>query len=177
VNLPRASIHALGAVILAAVVTGGLLIAVPLVHEFSRSSDEAARLAEQNRNDERQIRELSESQSEMPDIEASVADLRHQIPAEPRLDEVFATVAVAAREAHTGIVTALAGDTRGWGPDEVQIAFSVTVTAQTLESAQRFVDELQSGTRLIAVTRASAVSGPYGYDVSVDAVAFARLAL
>ena len=175
-NVPRSYIHALGAVVGAVVVAGGLLISLPLVNEFLRSSAEASRLAEQNGDDERQLDALSEQRATLPDLRASVADLRHQIPAEPRLDEVFATVGDAARAAHTGIVTALAGDARGWDSGQVQIEFTVTVTAQTLGNAQLFVDELQSGERLIAVTQASAISGPYGYDVTVDAIAFARTA-
>ena len=160
----------------AAVVAGGLLISLPLLNEFSRSSTEATRIAEHNSDNARQIDELSEQRAALPAIHASVSDLRDQIPAEPRLDDVFATVAAAARAANAGIVTALAGDTRAGGTGEMQIGFTVTVTAQTLRDAQRFVDALQAGERLIAVRQASAVSGAYGYDVTVDAVAFARSA-
>ena len=229
-NIPKQFLNLIGAIVVLAVVTAGvLLLALPLFTQSSTTATDADLVAQTNAGYEAQIASLREREADMDDIEDTVAELRQQIPAEPLLDDVFEVVATAADTAGVSIQTVTVGETSAWAPrapltpdavlstdaapaadaapvtpevttdatlpaegtgttttgptttdaatvadPQLQVAFTVTVTAPSPAQAERFIDALGEGTRLIGIVHSALTAGTDSYDLTVNALAFVR---
>jgi len=222
-NLSKQLVNVIGSVLALGIVAAGVfLIAMPLAAQASTTALDVALVSQTNVGYETQIASLRDREDELPGIEATVAELQRQIPAEPRLDDVFEVVATAAESAGVGVRTATIGDIASWSPREAltrdsltigdgsaatgetttddsaatgtdatgadpasdpaaapagpqqQIGFTVTLDAPSPAQAQRFLDALAAGGRLIGIVHSSLVPNPTSYDLTVNALAFVR---
>jgi hypothetical protein len=118
-NIPKQLVNLLGGVVVLAVVAAGLLLgAVPLWTDSTSITADADLVAQSNLGYEVQIASLRENEDDLDDIQDTVDQLRREIPAEPRLDEVFEIVARAAAASGVTIVSATSGYTTAWTPRE-----------------------------------------------------------
>ena len=238
-NIPKQFVNLIGAVLAVAIAAAGmLLVAVPVWTESRSITNDAELVAETNLGYEVQIASLRKSEAGIDDIQDTVEELRREIPAEPRLDEVFEIIAAAAADTGVALVSATAGDRVAWAPraaltaaatpgevstegtevtapdpstdasdpstdasapstdtpgtetavpgtttegegaaavgPQTQVDFTMTLTAPTTEAAQRFIDALGDGPRLISIGHSALSSGATGYDLTVNALAFVR---
>ncbi|WP_458041945.1 MULTISPECIES: hypothetical protein [Bacteria] len=223
-NIPKQFMNLIGGILVLAVLAAGvLLLALPLFGQSSATATDADLVVQTNATYETQIASLREREADMDEIEDTVAELRREIPADPRLDDVFEVVAAAAQTAGVSIRTVTVGDTSAWAPrpaltsasvltsaeapagesapipeattdgtlpadateaeptdaapvddPQTQVAFTITLTAPSPAQAERFIDALGEGTRLIGIVHSSLTSSTDTYDLTVNALAFVR---
>ena len=65
-------------------------------------------------------------------------------------------------------------DTAAIADPQTQVAFTITVTAPSPAQAERFIDALGEGARLIGIVHSALTSGTDSYDLTVNALAFVR---
>jgi len=126
-HLNRQLINLLGIVLVAAVLAAGILLgAMPLFLDSRATEKQADDIAQTNQVYEVQVLALRADAERIDQIEADLTALRAQIPAAPRLDDVFALVNRAAAAAGVTIQTAAAAESEPWtvrtapGADETQ---------------------------------------------------------
>lgn len=108
---------------------------------------------------------VAEADASTPPTEESVAPIEEADPATP--DE--------------GLTDVSTGETRGEGTGSApaadvrtQVDVTLTLTAPNAEAAERFIDELGEGERLISIVHASLTPATAGYNLTVNALAFIR---
>ncbi|WP_396641573.1 hypothetical protein [Microbacterium sp.] len=148
-NIPKQFLNLIGAIVVLAVVTAGvLLLALPLYTQSSTTATDANLVAQTNAGYEAQIASLREREADMDEIEDTVAELRREIPAEPLLDDVFEVVAAAADTAGVSIQTVTVGETSAWAPRAALTPDAVLSTdgAPAAEAAPVTPDATTEGT-------------------------------
>ncbi len=114
-QLNRQIINLLGVVVVAAILAAGILLgAMPLYFESRATQAQADEVARASEMQEVQVQALRRDAERIDEIEADLAALRAQIPADPRLDDVFALVNRAAQSAGVTISSAMASDPEPW---------------------------------------------------------------
>ncbi|WP_404432427.1 hypothetical protein LG299_00385 [Microbacterium lacus] len=115
--MPRQLINVIGAIaVIAILAIGALVIALPLYLQSLTTSAQAMQVAQTNSLYQVQVDGLRAEEERFDEIEADVADLRMQIPATTRADDVFEIVANAATATGVTIDSIVASDALGWVP-------------------------------------------------------------
>ena len=141
-NISKQFVTLIGAVLAVGILAAGVfLIALPLAGQASATTTDADMVAQTNLGYETQIAGLRESEADLAEIEASVAELQREIPAEPRLDDIFEIVATAANTAGVSIVTASIGDTTAWTPRAALTSDSLVFTDGASDSSDPAVTD------------------------------------
>lgn len=141
-NVSKQFVTLIGAVLAVGILAAGVfLIALPLAGQASATTTDADMVAQTNLGYETQIAGLRESEADLAEIEASVAELQREIPAEPRLDDIFEIVATAANTAGVSIVTASIGDTTAWTPRAALTSDSLVFTDGASDSSDPAVTD------------------------------------
>ena len=103
-------------VLLATLVAGTVLIALPLYTQSQSTDLEAREVSQSNDVYSMQVDQLTADAERIDEITASVGRLRTQIPAHPKLDDVYELVVSAAAGAEALVVSAVAGEPVAWVP-------------------------------------------------------------
>jgi hypothetical protein len=141
-NISKQFVNLIGAVLAVGILAAGvLLIAVPLAGQAAATTTDADMVAQTNLGYEAQIAGLRDSEADLAEIEASVAELQREIPAEPRLDDIFEIVATAANTAGVSIVTASIGDSTAWTPRAALTSDSLVFTDGSSDSSDPAVTD------------------------------------
>ncbi|MDT0158035.1 hypothetical protein Q9R19_10410 [Microbacterium sp. ARD32] len=107
----------IGGLVCAAVFALGILLGVlPLISGGTTALEQTGQAQATNRTYEQQVQSLTEAKERMPQTEASVADLRAQIPTAPLLDQAFAIVDAAATRAEAQITSIGRGELTAFEP-------------------------------------------------------------
>lgn len=110
-------INLLGILLAVVVVVAGLaLIAMPMYSQAQTTDSETQTVTQGNAIYQAQIDGLSAANARIDEIDLNVADLRVEIAAAPKLDDVFEIVATAAQQADVRIESVVAGDVEQWIP-------------------------------------------------------------
>lgn len=183
-NIPKQFMNVIGAILVLAVLTAGvLLLALPLFGQSTATATEADLVAQTNVGYETQIVSLRERESDMDEIQQTVAELRREIPDEPMLDDVFEVIAAAATSTGVDILTITVGETTAWTPREPLTPQSVLSTdgtateGTTAETPEATGDAAVDGTTEGATTDGSgttdvSAAGPQvqvAFTITVDA--------
>lgn len=116
-TLNKQFINLLGILLAVVVVVAGLaLIAMPMYSQAQTTDNETATVAQSNSVYQVQIDALSAANERIDDIDANLADLRVQIAATPKLDDVFEIVGAAAQQADVRIESITGGEIVAWVP-------------------------------------------------------------
>ncbi|GAA4480331.1 GspMb/PilO family protein [Microbacterium panaciterrae] len=109
--MTKSLITLLGALVSIAVVALAVVFGVlPLAGQAFAAQESTTLATTTNHTYENQIAELQKQKARKSEIDASVAALRGQIPADPRLDEVFDIIGRSAQSAGVTITSAVRGD-------------------------------------------------------------------
>ena len=176
-SLPKQLINLIGiVVVLAVVVIGVVLVALPLYTQSLATDGDTVRVAQTNGQVDIQVQALQAAKKKLPQTQQDVAQLRTQISVPNRLDDVFEIAIKAAATTKSTITAMTAADGRTEAP------FTITVSVPSPQAAAQFLDELRQGPRLIAITHSAltgtAASGSTdaSYTLTVDALAFIHTA-
>lgn len=116
-TLNKQFINLLGILLAVVVVVAGLaLIAMPMYSQAQTTDNETATVAQSNSVYQVQIDALSAANERIDDIDENLADLRVQIAATPKLDDVFEIVGAAAQQADVRIESITGGEIAAWVP-------------------------------------------------------------
>jgi hypothetical protein len=105
-----------GLAVVAALLGGVFLIALPLFSAAEKVSADAQRVEGDNVVFDAQLAALRADAERFDQIEADVAELRAQIPADTRADDVFEIVGAAAAESGVTVVSVTAAEVEAWSP-------------------------------------------------------------
>ncbi|KHK99174.1 hypothetical protein LK09_03990 [Microbacterium mangrovi] len=109
--MPKQLINLIGIVVAAGILVLAVVIGVvPQISTALSTSSQADQVAAQNDAYQLRIDQLQRQKQNMAALNASVAQLHRQIPAEYRLDDVFLLVANSAQTAKATITSVTAGD-------------------------------------------------------------------
>jgi TolA-binding protein len=109
--MSKSLINILGAVVcVGLLVLGVVLLVVPQVGQAQTVAAQTAVVDQTNDLYQVQVDALREAEQRFDEIQASVADLRAEIPETNRLDDVFELIAEAATAANSTIVSITAGE-------------------------------------------------------------------
>ncbi|GAA1468030.1 hypothetical protein [Microbacterium thalassium] len=109
--MPRTLINLVGVIITIAIIGLAIaLFALPIYLQSLTTSAQTAQVGQTNSLYQAQVDGLRAESERMDEIDASVADLRSQIPATNELDDVFEVIARAASSADVDVQSIAAGD-------------------------------------------------------------------
>jgi hypothetical protein len=196
--MPKQLITILGIVICGGIIALGIIaVALPTVLQAQTVDGQTASVAADNATYQAQVDALRIAAERQDEIDASVAELRTQIPATNQFDDVFEVIGRAAVDANVSIVNATAGEVTAFAPRTAEVAaadpgetpaadgsdqseavsgraqasFSINVSAPDMTSATRFLDALGDGPRLISNITVSA-TGSGVVDVQIQALTY-----
>lgn len=108
--MPKQLINLIGVLVSVAILALGVfLVAVPLVTQAISTNASADQIDRTNVVYQAQIDSLTKAKENKSETDAAVAALREQIPATPKLDDVFALVAQASQSSGASITSVTAG--------------------------------------------------------------------
>lgn len=183
--MPKQLINTIGAVIVAAILLAAIgLVAFPLFLQTMAVTAQSATVATQNAQQQAAVDALAAKETELPQLEAQVAELETEIPSEPHNDTISALVAAAAEE--TGVTVTNFAPSEPIPVDQtpgaeatvsgrVQIPIMIDATAPSLDHMTAFLDALRAGDRLIVGLEPSISTGSAGSQGTISAVALALL--
>ncbi|BDV30358.1 hypothetical protein [Microbacterium terricola] len=141
-NLPKQFINLLGAVLTAAIVIAGIaLIALPLYGNAQTTLASAKTVAQSNDVYQIQVDQLNAAAENSEQIDDHVAELRTEITALAKLDDVHELIADAAEETDARIVSTVAGESVAWVPRTSIDLEGVAAAAQAPADAEATTDE------------------------------------
>lgn len=109
--MPKQLINLIGIIVCVGILALGLaVVALPIYFQSLATGSQTAQVAQSNDIYQLQVDGLRVEEQRMAEIEASVAQLRGQIPATNKLDDVFELVARAASGANVQVQTITAGE-------------------------------------------------------------------
>lgn len=109
--MPKHIVTAVGLIVsLGVIALGVFLVAMPLYFQAVGVDGQTATVASTNAIYQAQVDSLSAQEENLDEINASVTDLRAQIPATGQLDDVFEVVGRAAEASGVAITSVTAGD-------------------------------------------------------------------
>lgn len=116
-NIPKQLINLLGAVVVIGVVVAGVcLIALPMYGASQTTDAQARTVAQTNDVYEIQVQRLSADKQRMTEITAGLAELRREIAAIPKLDDVHEIILAAADDTGATITSVVAAEREPWAP-------------------------------------------------------------
>lgn len=116
-NIPKQLINLLGAVVVIGVVVAGVcLIALPMYGASQTTDAQARTVAQTNDVYEIQVQQLSADKQRMTEITAGLAELRREIAAIPKLDDVHEIILAAADDTGATITSVVAAEREPWAP-------------------------------------------------------------
>jgi Tfp pilus assembly protein PilO len=114
-QFPKQFINLIGAILVIAVIVAGiLLLAVPLFVNASQTGESSQSVAASNAAYAVRVATLEAESDRIDEIESDLAELRAEIPAASDLDDVFEIVATAAQQAGVTVVSATASTSEPW---------------------------------------------------------------
>lgn len=109
--MPKQLINIIGIVVCIGILVLAIAaVALPIYLQSIATNSQTASVAQANNLYQIQVDSLRAEEERMPEIEASVASLRDQIPATNELDEVFELVADSAAASDVEVLTITAGE-------------------------------------------------------------------
>jgi hypothetical protein len=109
--MPKQLINVVGIVICVGILALAItLVAIPIFFQSLATNAQTAQVDQTNDVYQAQLEGLRADRERMAEIEASVTELRTQIPLDNELDEVFEIVARAASDANVQVQTVTAGE-------------------------------------------------------------------
>ncbi|MGW9586355.1 hypothetical protein [Microbacterium sp. NPDC055455] len=109
--MPKQIVTALGLIVsLGVIALGVFLVALPLYFQAIGVDAQTSTVAATNAQYQAQVSQLTEQQQNLDEINASVAELRSQIPDEAQLDDVFEVVARAVETTGAVMSSVTAGE-------------------------------------------------------------------
>lgn len=148
-NIPKQFINLLGAVVVIAILIGGVvLVALPL-YSGAQTTDASTRTVQQT-NDVYavQVAQLQAANDDIDGLNTRLGVLREQIPVITQLDDVYEIVDAAAEETDATIQTVAAADPEAWTvravtPDETGAAVDAPAPAPTESAESTPVDDAE----------------------------------
>lgn len=197
-EMSRRLINLVGvSVVLVILVAGFSLLAWPLFGAASGTAAQASALAQSNADLRSELDKRIELAKNKAALEAEVAGLRREIPAQAELRDVSAVASTAAGNSGARITAISFGDPQvftapsggGIGTDgkpvqkqtpanaktaQVQIPVTIEAEVSNTMQATRFVDGLRTGSRLFQIIQVdtSQTTEQNRYTVTVDALIF-----
>lgn len=115
--MPKHLVTAIGLILsLGVIALGVVLVAMPLYFQAVAVDAQTATVADTNAVYQTQIETLREQQENLDEIDGRVAELRGQIPATARLDDVFEVVGRAAGASGVTLTSVVAGQEASFAP-------------------------------------------------------------
>ena len=197
-EMPRRTIHVIGAsAVVALLLSGSLLVVLPLLgaaHSANAQAEEATNAQQWTRD---QLTDLAKRRAVVEELYAELDGLRTQIPVQDERTDASVLAAAAAKSAGARIVAITFADRQefaaptGLGlsdegtpaapqataePDSSHFQLPVTFEAEVSSAAQAaaFIDGLRTGSRLVQVVQAqsSATNNSQLFTLTVEALMF-----
>ncbi|WP_409048540.1 hypothetical protein AB2L57_08195 [Microbacterium sp. HA-8] len=140
-QFPKQFINLIGAILVIAVIVAGiLLLAVPLFVNASQTGESAQSVAASNAAYAVRVATLEAESERLDEIESDLAELRAEIPAASDLDDVFELVATAAQQAGVTVVSATASTSEPWAARTAAVSTDAAVAPDAPADAQAPAD-------------------------------------
>jgi hypothetical protein len=157
-QFPKQFINLIGAILVIAVIVAGiLLLAVPLFVNASQTGESSQSVAASNAAYAVRVATLEAESERIDEIESDLAELRAEIPATSDLDDVFEIVATAAQQAGVTVVSATASTSEPWTARTAAVSTDVAVAPAAPVDEQAPADDTTDA--VVSGTEASETAG------------------
>jgi hypothetical protein len=157
-QFPKQFINLIGAILVIAVIVAGiLLLAVPLFVNASQTGESSQSVAASNAAYAVRVATLEAESDRIDEIESDLAELRAEIPAASDLDDVFEIVATAAQQAGVTVVSATASTSEPWTARSAAVSTDVAAAPAAPADEQAPADDTTDAA--VSGTEASETAG------------------